>query len=71
MSKSTAKKASSSVNYQDDVNTALDREHDIDSMADEEDEEDDEGSSTESASQVKAAVLKVSFDFMILSLISY
>ena len=71
MSKSTAKKASSSVNYQDDVNTALDREHDIDSTADEEDNEDDEGSSTESASQVKAAVLKVSFDFMILSLISY
>ena len=71
MSKSTAKKASSSVNYQDDVNTALDREHDIDSTADEEDKEDDEGSSTESASQVKAAVLKVSFDSMILSLISY
>ena len=71
MSKSTAKKASSSINYQDNVNTALDREHDIDSTADEEDEEDDEGSSTESASQVKAAVLKVCFDFMILSLISY
>ena len=71
MSKSTAKKASSSINYQDDVNTALDREHDIDSTADEEDEEDDEGSTTESTSQVKAAVLKVSFDFLILSLISY
>ena len=39
MSKSTAKKASSSVNYQDNVNTALDREHDINSTADEEDKE--------------------------------
>ena len=71
MSKSTAKKASSSVNYQDDINTALDHEHDINSMADEEDKEDKEGSTTESTSQVKASVLKVSFDFMILSLISY
>ena len=71
MSKSTAKKASSSINYQDDINTALDHEHDIDSTTDEEDEEDDEGSTMESTSQVKAAVLKVSFDFLILSLISY
>ena len=71
MSKSMAKKASSSINYQDDVNTALDCEHDIDSTADEEDEEDDEGSTMESTSQVKAAVLKVSFNFLILSLISY
>jgi hypothetical protein len=66
MSKSTAKKAGSSVNYQDDVNTALDREHDIDATVDEEDEEDDEGNGTESTSQVKAAVHKVSFDIMIL-----
>jgi hypothetical protein len=65
------KKASSSVNYQDDVNTALDHEHDIDSTANEEDEEDDEGNTTESTSQVKAAVLKVSFDFIVLLLISY
>jgi hypothetical protein len=65
------KKASSSVNYQDDVNTALDHEHDINSTANEEDEEDDEGNTTESTSQVKAAVLKVSFDFIILLLISY
>ena len=71
MSKSTAKKASSSVNYQDDVNTALDREHDIDATVDEEDEEDDEGDSAESTSQVKAAVHKVSFDFMILFWTSY
>ena len=65
MSKSTAKKASSSVNYLDDVNIALDHEHDIDATVDEEDEEDDEGNGTESASQVKAAVQKVSFDFVI------
>jgi hypothetical protein len=65
------KKASSSVNYQDDVNTALDHEHDINSTANEEDEEDDEGNTTESTSQVKAAVLKVSFDFIVLLLISY
>jgi ribosomal protein L6P/L9E len=65
MSKSTAKKASSSINYQDDVNIALDCEHDIDATVDEEDEEDDEGNGTESASQVKAAVQKVSFDFVI------
>jgi hypothetical protein len=71
MSKSTTKKASSSVNYQDDVNTALDREHDIDATVDEEDEEDDEGNGTESTSQVKAAVQKVSFDFMLLLRTSY
>jgi len=71
MSKSTAKKASSSVNYQDDVNTTLEREHDIDAIADEENEEDDEGNATESASQVTAAVQKVSFDFMTLLSISY
>ena len=59
MSKSTAKKASSSINYQDNVNIALDREHDIDAMVDE------EGNGTESASQVKGAVQKVSFDFVI------
>ena len=69
MSKSTAKKASSSVNYQDDVNIALDCKHDIDATVDEEDEEDDEDdeeNDTESTSQVKAAVQKVSFDFMTL-----
>ena len=70
MSKSTAKKASASVNYQDDVNSALDREHDIDATADEEVDEDDEGNDTESTSQVKVAVLKVCFDFMILLSIS-
>ena len=70
MSKSTAKKASASVNYQDDVNSALDHEHDIDATADEEADEDDEGNDTESISQVKAAVLKVCFDFMILLSIS-
>ena len=59
MSKSTAKKASSSVNYQDDVNIALDRKHDIDATVDEEDEEDeedDEENSTESTSQVKDTI---------------
>ena len=66
MSKLTAKKASSSVNYQDDVNIAFDRKHDIDATVDEEDEEDEEENGTESTSQVKAAVQKVSFDFMIL-----
>ena len=66
MSKSTAKKASSSVNYQDDVNTALDHEHDIDATVDEEDDEDDEGNGTESTSQVKVAVQKVGFDFKLL-----
>ena len=71
MLKSTAKKARSSINYQDNVNTALDWEHDIDSTADEDDKEDDEGSTMESTSQVKAAVLKVSLDLVILSLISY
>jgi hypothetical protein len=70
MSKSTAKKASASVNYQDDVTSALEREHEIDATADEEADQDDEGNDTESTSQVKAAVLKVSFDFMILLSIS-
>jgi len=70
MSKSTAKKASSSVNYQDDVNT-LEHEHDIDATADEENEEDNEGNATESASQVMVALRKVSFDFMTLLSISY
>ena len=70
MSKSTAKKASASINYQDDVNSALDHKHDIDAIADEEADEDDKGNNTESTSQVKAAVLKVSFNFMILFSIS-
>ena len=70
ISKSTARKASASVNYQDDVNSALDCKHDIDTTADEEADEDDEGNNTESTSQVKAAVLKVSANFMILLLIS-
>jgi len=71
MSKSTAKKASSSVNYQDDVNTTLEHEHDIDATADEENEEDNKGNATESASQVTVALWKVSFDFMTLLSISY
>jgi hypothetical protein len=71
MSKSTAKKASSSVNYQDNIHTALDHVDDIDPTADEEDIKDDEGNTTEYTSQVKAAVWKVSFDFMIFLSISY
>lgn len=71
MSKSIAKKASSSINYQDDVNTALDREHDINATVNEEDDEDDEGNGTESTSNVEAAVRKVSFNFMIPLSISY
>jgi len=50
MSNSTAKKASASVNHQGDVNSALDCEHDIDAMANEEADEDDEGNDTESTS---------------------
>ena len=62
-----SKKASSSLNYQDDVNSSLDRNHDIDATAEDEDEgnegEDDE-SGIEVANQVKDAVLKVGHDFM-------
>jgi hypothetical protein len=68
MSKSTAKKASSSLNYQDDVNSNLDRDHDIDATAEDEgegDEGEDDESGMEVANQVKDAVLKVGHDFML------
>jgi len=66
MSKSAAKKASSSLNYQDDINSNLNREHDIDATAEDEenDDKDDEENSIEAASRVKEAVLKVIFRLM-------
>jgi hypothetical protein len=60
MSKSDATQASSNVNYQDDVNVNLDREHDLDATATE-DEVDNEAIGTEPADLVKAAVQKVFF----------
>ena len=65
MSKSAAQKASSSLNYHDDINTSLDREHDMDATADDEGEGNDDEfeGNLEVANQVKAAVLKVSHRF--------
>jgi hypothetical protein len=61
MSKSDAKQASKNLNYQDDVNAALDRKHDLNATAfdDEKADEDSEDITTESANYVKAAVHKV------------
>ncbi|KDR70575.1 hypothetical protein GALMADRAFT_144479 [Galerina marginata CBS 339.88] len=58
MSKPDATQATSNVNYQDDVNADLDREHDFDATA-AEDEVDDEVISTEAADHVRAAVQKL------------
>jgi len=60
MSKSDATQASSNVNYQDDVNVGLDREHDLDATATE-DEVDNDVIGTEPTDLVKAAVQKVIF----------
>jgi len=60
MSKSDATEATSNVNYQDDVNADLDREHDLDVTA-VEDEVGDEVISTQAVDHVKAAVQKVLF----------
>ncbi len=60
MSKSDATQASSNINYQDDINVNLDREHDIDATA-VEDEVDDETISTDAVDHVKAAVQRVLF----------
>ena len=60
MSKSEATQASSNVNYQDDVNVSVDREHDLDATA-AEDEVDNEAIGTEPTDLVKAAVQKVIF----------
>ena len=60
MLKFDATQASSNVNYQDDVNTRLDRAHDLDATA-AEDEVDNEAIGTEPTDLVKAAVQKVIF----------
>jgi len=60
MSKSDATQASSHINYQDDVNVGLDREHDVDATATE-DDVDNEAIGTEPTDLVKAAVQKVIF----------
>ena len=60
MSKSDAMQASSNVNYQDDVNTRLDRAYDLNATA-AEDEVDNEAIGTEPTDLVKAAVQKVIF----------
>ncbi|KAF8237820.1 hypothetical protein L208DRAFT_1245739, partial [Tricholoma matsutake] len=58
MSKSDAMQASSNVNYQDNVNVGLDREHDLDATATE-DEVDNKVIGTEPTDLVKAAVQKL------------
>ena len=55
MSKSNAMQASSNINYQDDVNVGLDREHDLDATA-AEDEVDNKVIGTEPTDLVKVAV---------------
>ena len=60
MSKSDATQATSTVNYQDDVNVGLDCEHDFDAIA-AEDEVDNEPIGTEPTNLVKVAVQKVVF----------
>ena len=58
MSKSDATQASKSFNYQEDVNANLDREHDLNATAPD-DEMGDEDTTMEAANYVKAAVQKV------------
>ena len=70
MLKSTAKKASSSLNYQDDIHSNRDRDHNIDATAEDEakgkdNEGEDDESGMEVTNQVKDAVLKVGHDFML------
>jgi len=60
MSKSEATQANSNVNYQDDVNVGLGREHDLDATATE-NEVDNEAIDMEPTDLVKAAVQKVIF----------
>ena len=60
MLKSNAAQVSSNINYQDDVNVGLDREHDLDATA-AEDEVDNNVIGTEPTDLVKAAVQKVIF----------
>lgn len=62
MSKSNAEQATSNLNYQDDVNADLDRKHDLDATA-ADDEVDNEEISTDAANHVKAAIQKVMSHF--------
>ncbi|KAF8798661.1 hypothetical protein BYT27DRAFT_7122774 [Phlegmacium glaucopus] len=58
MLKSNATQACSNLNYQDDINADLNREHDLNAMAPDE-EADDEDITIEAADHVKAAVQKL------------
>jgi hypothetical protein len=58
MSKSDATQASKNFNYQEDVNASLDRGHDLNATAPDE-EMADEDTTMEAANHVKAAVQKV------------